>query len=136
MAAKKRKQTRKWKSVRSFTVVRSKWLHGEDSVESKLLRKEDEKQCCLGFYLEACGFSRKNLVNKCKPSELDVKRVPSWLVGNCNEREAADSSESSALMAANDDRLTAGGYLVSERVREAKIVRLFKKQCIKAIFVD
>lgn len=45
------------------TVDRQTWLHGEGSENSYLRRASDNKQCCLGFYSEACGIDAKFSTN-------------------------------------------------------------------------
>jgi hypothetical protein len=40
-----------------FTVIRSQWLRGKGGSKSYLRRAGDGKQCCLGFYLKACGLT-------------------------------------------------------------------------------
>lgn len=38
-----------------LVINRKIWLHGEGASQSALLRSEDGKMCCLGFFAKACG---------------------------------------------------------------------------------
>lgn len=44
-----------------LVIDRSKWLQGEASVVSMLLRPQDGKMCCLGFYCLALGAPEKSI---------------------------------------------------------------------------
>lgn len=47
-----------------LTIDRSKWLRGEGSDESYLLRESDGKMCCVGFFAIACGVSPDEIRGK------------------------------------------------------------------------
>ena len=51
----------KRKRVRAFTIDVARWLRGEDTSASYLLRPYDDKMCCLGQYAKACGFSDQEI---------------------------------------------------------------------------
>lgn len=43
-------------------IKRSEWLRGEGSGRSYLIRKSDNKKCCVGFALEQAGYERNELL--------------------------------------------------------------------------
>jgi|ERR1700722_1573727 len=63
------------REVKSFTIDRKKWLHGED--DSALIRTSDGKMCCLGIYLSACKVPKKKLENVQTPYGVE-DTVPYW----------------------------------------------------------
>ena len=101
--------------VRKFTIVRSLWFRGEGDDDSKLRRIKDGKQCCLGFYLEACGVKLESLDDIASPMELvserSIKEVPKqarWLLSPSSEDEKHDYAWVStpvcnSLMQLNDE---------------------------------
>ncbi len=70
----------KLKKPEVFTIDRSKWVHGGGKNTLKLgstsLLNERDRMCCLGFYSEACGVPRDNLMRLATPSSLTAARVP------------------------------------------------------------
>lgn len=103
----------KFRNIRQFTIDRRVWLRGEGPVSSYLLRKEDQKMCCVGMYLQACGVSRRMLENRHAASQIPKKYASvAWL------RDSERVPE--ALYAANDDNM-------KPRVRERIIATLFKQ---------
>jgi len=125
MAAKKKAK----KSGRKVLVIdRSLWLRGEGSQHSRLLRKRDDKMCCLGFYLESCGTERKAMVEKSAPWQLGVNLAPEarWLRGTTGD----NSRDASNLIDTNDDTE------MPADLREERIVHLFAKQGISVEFDD
>jgi hypothetical protein len=56
--------------IKTLTIDRAKWLRGEDSVDTYLLRKRDGKMCCLGFLCLAAGFSRLDITDVGEPSDI------------------------------------------------------------------
>lgn len=65
-----------------FTVKKSEWLRDEGGSFSYLLRRSDNKKCCLGFLALECGAkdddirsrdNPANVVNKVQFSELEVE---------------------------------------------------------------
>lgn len=117
--------------VRSFTIDRFRWLHGEGSDKSYLFRPEDKKQCCLGFYLEACGLKRADLRHQL-PSDCSGPRsdlVPVWLLGRRAFSGRIDSPQSSQLMRVNDSESW------TDEERETRIIEIFKRKGVKVKFV-
>lgn len=122
-----------------FTVKRSGWLRGEGGHPSLLFRPKDQKRCCIGFYLKACGLSDSSLEDK--PSPYDIPRVETalpaaatWLLehgnGNTSLSSEANSEYCIELMRVNDARLA------SAPDRERRIIELFAQRGIIVKFVD
>jgi hypothetical protein len=119
------------KKVTEFTVVRDTWLRGEGPDKSYLLREGDTKQCCLGFYLEACGVPREKLLYQAAPAELGevVPKQATWLVHGGIAR-GCHTAEACALMSTNDEEE------MKDTDREAKLIKLFAKKHITLKFID
>jgi hypothetical protein len=64
--------------VKSFTIDRKIWLHGEPN-DSYLYRRLDQKQCCLGFYLRAQGFTEDQIKGSKTPLDVTDK-LPTWMI--------------------------------------------------------
>lgn len=50
--------------IKAFTIDRSRWLNGHSNKvwsETSTLCSYTDKQCCMGFYAEACGVPRERL---------------------------------------------------------------------------
>jgi hypothetical protein len=120
-----------------FTIKRSTWCNYDTNTKETLpekqpsqLVREDGHQCCLGFYLEACGVDRGAMLGLWFPS-LKIPGFPEtahWLVGN-GLADSAISHAALALVAANDSPKYAHS-------REARVTELFKKQGIDVTFED
>lgn len=50
------------------TIERSRWLRGEGSTESALLREKDGKMCCLGFVAIALGRTPEQIKGQSSPT--------------------------------------------------------------------
>lgn len=57
-------------------IDRQRWLRGEGSDRSLLLREGDGKMCCLGFVCRAVGMGEADIVNQGAPNERSV--APLW----------------------------------------------------------
>jgi|SRR3984957_16017850 len=112
------------KEVKSFTIDRNKWLRGEGTSKSSLLRSSDGKMCCLGIYLSACGVAKDILKNLATPASIVEKNtLPSWL-----KNHYLNSSIVIDLMNANDK------IQFAETDRELSIKAGFKQAGIKIRF--
>lgn len=134
-----------------FEINRETWIRGNPN-QGTLLREEDGHQCCLGFFLEACGVSRDNLASLGEPHEPfqwqgspDTKEIPippaaSFLIhveqyeededgDPCDDRDLSCTDAGSRLMGWNDD-----GDL-AEAAREKAIADEFWKHGHEAVFV-
>lgn len=134
-----------------FTITRSKWLRGEGSDDSALLRASDSKMCCLGQVGEQCGIPREVLsgaTNLCNlglsPVSADnIQAIPDALKP-LNMGFWKDNTLARNMMSLNDapvgeitEGLSSGEILIqSEEFREAKLTELAAAEGITLIFVD
>jgi hypothetical protein len=110
-----------YKDVKSFTILRKKWIRGEDPEETFLLRKDDGKMCCLGFYGQACGISDRDLLGVAEPSgvnEYHPKII--WDTKLIEEKTGWGTKVCDALIRINDENSP-------DKVKEKKITEKFKK---------
>lgn len=56
-----------------------KWLRGEGSDKSRLLRFRDKKMCCLGIACEVGGVKRRALAGQADLSDLAEGVPPVWM---------------------------------------------------------
>ena len=116
-----------------FTVDRATWLRGEGAAKSRLVRRQDDKQCCLGFLCRAAGLPKKALLSQAAPEDLapELKeRLPAFLF---EKLEKSPSALRNSGAAANMMRVNDSGELTEEE-RELKLTRLFERQGIKVTF--
>lgn len=74
-------------------IDRSRWLRGEGSDDSFLLRPRDGRMCCLGFCALAMGLNEDDIRNVYEPE--DVGRWP--------EISASESTRLDQAMRTNDE---------------------------------
>lgn len=109
-----------------FTVDRSKWLRGEGSTRSYLLR-DDQKMCCLGFRALACGHTADELLGVKTPNDITNRLAAHW----ANYLDGKWSSGlSRAAMVTNDDEW------ILDKNREATLVKQFAELGDTVTFVD
>ena len=119
-----------------LTIDRQKWLRGEGSEDSFLLR-HDGKMCCLGFYSLACGLKPENIegmstvdeaIDKnglCQPNEV------AWLIDRNNSKRVFNSSAiANTLMCVNDD------VEVRDARREDSIAEIFAEYGVEVEFIN
>lgn len=133
------------KDIKKFTVKRENWLRGEKN-DSRLLRYDDNKMCCLGFYARACGIPKKYILDESTPNEsygnlLNMNtRWDSFLISksdvctdpfliSVDDAYTDDSKSANELMKINDDDT------ISDKTRENRLKKLFLKNGIKVNFV-
>jgi hypothetical protein len=132
--------------ITRFTIDRAKWRTGRygnavvtnsPTGVSQLLNPQGF-QCCLGFYLSACGLAPKELKQQAGPSEVArdfkdaVAKMPLWLLREEDEpekRRPADSDASNKLMSLNDD------VDLIDSERETKVAEEFSEHRVKVEFV-
>jgi hypothetical protein len=110
-----------------LVIDRKRWLRGEGAAASKLLRPEDGKMCCLGFYGLSCGLGEAELLDACTPgSRGGMALWPAWMG---SRDEGADNRGLAwdvwQLMSFNDDEPT-----------ESKIAAIFARHGVTVRFVD
>jgi hypothetical protein len=118
--------------MKSFTVRRKKWARGGINGEAALLNDEG-CMCCLGF--AACQISRipkTILFDEGEPN--GVYKSNSFLTVleklEDDSTEVSNNDLANRAMAINDDTD------ISDKMREAKLKRLFRKHKIIINFVD
>jgi hypothetical protein len=120
-----------------LTIDRATWLRGEGGSNSRLLRGDDQKMCCLGFYAKSCGFSDEDLSDHLDPSELlavrlteenDANRIPQSLTPLVAAYHLP-TSLAYAMMKMNDDPNWEEAY------REARLKELFEQMDVEVEFV-
>jgi len=113
-----------------LVIDRQRWLRGEE--DSFLLRSDDNKMCCLGFYSLALGLKEVDILDVACPNEVDFlsagQEYPDWIYKNVAMR-VDHSDDINKLMRYNDDV-----YIPSE-VREEKIRETFAKHGVEVEFV-
>ena len=125
----------KLKNIKSFVIDRKIWARGrmlDESGGSKVnsLLRIDDKMCCLGIYLKACGVPNKDLLQVGDPENLDLplKMLPKWLLEEVDIEGYENSKLVSDLIDAND------ATSCKEATREVKVAKLFAKTGIKVTF--
>jgi hypothetical protein len=114
-----------------FTVDRSKWHRGKGGNGSALLRGEDGKRCCVGFYFAAHGYDDEELIGRpYTPSHrpydetfTGLQAMHRWLGKN-----ATDGGD--RVYAINDDPT------ISDAEREAKLMEEFAANGHEVTFLD
>lgn len=102
----------------NFIVKRSKWLRGEGSLVSSLLRPSDGKQCCLGFLAIASGCSIEDITKKGHPRSLTTGSWPHSFNGwGC-------------IICINDDNI------ITDKEREEYLAEAFRVRGFEVEFVD
>lgn len=115
-----------------FRVLRNLWLRGEGPADSFLKRKSDGKQCCLGFFAEACGVKTEALTGYQAPCglwEADRNLMPAWLFPEQSVRRSLGSNAGAKLMDLNDDQI------ISDTYREEQLTARFAEQGVEVEFV-
>lgn len=113
-----------------LVIDRAKWLRGEGSKRSYLLRVADQKMCCLGFYGRQIGMTPVELMGYGTPIHTDNEDWPSWLV---ERREApmrsTHSATCGALMGLND------AEALDDATREKQITEQFAAHGVEVEFI-
>lgn len=111
--------------MKQFTINRKKWLRGEGSEYSSLLRTEDGKMCCLGFLGLACGGTKKQIESCDSPAGTYGPKWPSALL---HPDTGLDSTTCEELMKVNDNED------LTDTERESRLKKIFKEIGIKVVF--
>lgn len=119
------------KEMQKVIVERSYWLRGEGEENSKLLRTEDGKMCCLGFVCLAFGKTEDDIAECEAPSCFSSHSGRKIGFGTPLIQE--DGSEPQAVVSAmqvNDHRH------MDESQRESELKRLLLVVGVDLEFVD
>jgi hypothetical protein len=129
-----------------LTIVRSMWIRGGGQ-DSKLLREEDNKRCCLGFLAAACGLIDEAIREVAEPGNVSMTATDAaseeWtmhiatIVDDPDEEGYEDGplvvqqlDLAERLIAVNDDAQ------LSEEDREDRIARLMSVAGVEVEYVD
>lgn len=109
--------------MRKFVISLKMWHRGRGSTGSALRRLADRKQCCLGFYLRACGLKVKDIEARTMPYRVvALPDEAKWLGQNTNTDAANE------LARINDVRG------MSETERKKQIKQEFAKHDVRVTF--
>ena len=120
-------------------IDRRTWLRGEGSRKSYLLRTEDDKRCCLGFYAKECGLPDSQIQERVSLRSLFFtgSEIPNFNWLGANRRLYNDSKDPKRkrelhdlLTEANDDEV------ISEQQREERITNLFAQAGFTVRFIN
>lgn len=112
--------------MRKLIIDRNIWLRGE-AIESYLLRQSDQKQCCVGIYLEQCGIERTKLSGVMSAQGLAMKeplpQEAQWLLGVANR-------DAQWLYRVNDNPESPAS------LRESEITKVFAQHKVEVEFIN
>src|SRR5271166_1340196 len=97
-------------------IERDKWLRGEGYERSFLLREEDGKMCCLGFFCLQTGASQEDINQYQTPIDIKKEKRADWLIQS--DAQFIVSEACSSLMEINDEIAESSSAYVSEAERE------------------
>lgn len=111
-----------------FTIDRTRWLRGEGSDVSKLLRPSDGKMCCVGFFCLAQGLSEDTINDKPTYYAVigSIENDPFVLTGDY----IIDRQETWSMYHVNDSPL------LSDEEREKLLTNNFAKLGHKVEFIN
>lgn len=131
-----------------LTIKRKEWLRGEGTERSYLVRKSDNRKCCLGILGIACGLSPDMLRGLVTPSDFaaahrDIALPPhyQWTVARGVFMSSDAAQEAMRINDAKIGDTTFSHGLVSqviasEEEREQLIAEIFKVHDIDVQFED
>jgi hypothetical protein len=130
--------------MRQLIIEESKWYRGKGGVQSRLLRVEDGKMCCLGFDALACGLKEGNILDAAFPTSVQYSYPTSkyvaaplptemqWLEGSTDDfadEEGEYKSYEAAIGDINDDDT------ISDDERKERLRPLFAVGGVELVFV-
>ena len=124
------------KPVNEFVIDRAVWARGPSSTNDgcrrqfNMLLSVDGMRCCVGIYLQACGFTDESMLDV--GGAGSVPGSPGWLLRKdelFEDGTPKPSAEAEALYAANDRPL-------EDADRESRVAAYFARQGIIVTFVD
>lgn len=124
--------------MEKLIIEEDKWLRGEGSMASRLLRPADGKMCCLGFLALQCGYTEEQISDYSAPKSIvydyggkpkgSFEKLVSINTDN-HHRSVQCTNICERLMEANDDQS------LSNIGRKCRISELFKEINIEVEFV-
>lgn len=109
-----------------LTIDRTRWIRGEGSYNSYLLRPQDGKMCCIGFLAKAHGIPDRDILDK--HALIDVQNHDRKLA-RYDDTEEHEEYLDSAYQANDDSALT-------DVERELKITGLLAEMGVEATFIN
>lgn len=125
-----------------LVIDRQRWLRGEGGGRSMLLRPDDNKMCCLGFYCARNNLPKELIEEVTSPMELQFDRSdpPKFLTALVempdDGRSSYDSEICNLLMNANDAIVGQSKLVFDEPDREQQIKRLFEDIGVEVEFIN
>jgi len=114
-----------------FEIDRKRWLRGEGSVNSRLLRPSDQKMCCLGFKAKALGLSDDTISNIPSPISIPNINFEQWgVTGLGRYAVIAELGDMYCLLFVTNDVRN-----ISESEREERLIKLFAEIGDEVTFV-
>ena len=129
------------------TIDRSKWLRGEGSPGSRLIRERDKKQCCIGFVCLTAGIPANGILGRGSPMQVDIYKLGPWDFKQDNDTMFAAFALNDAIdghrpdsggLTSNALLRTKGldGEIVDDADREARLTKFLATVGIELTFVD
>lgn len=120
-----------YKDVKSFTIDRKKWIRGQGpgNPNNVLLRKRDDKKCCLGFYAIACGIPTKDIRGIIDPGA--VKNNNPNIVWQSKLLDVAQLSDNSAICV---ELIHINDCVQPDDIKEKELEKEFNKMGVKVRF--
>ena len=109
----------------TYTVKRSEWFRGQGSSESRLLREDDNKRCCIGFVGAQLGIPDENLLDISDVFSIDSDTWPDWM------RQYRSSNDPINIAYGINDQ-----ELLPDTDRERRLADLFAEHGDTLLFVD
>lgn len=110
-------------------IDRSRWLRGEGSNQSYLLRKDDQKMCCVGFLCQALGYEPGEIEGLVEMRELD-----------CSDQDKLQDSLYCLGIGSYGDSILGSLYVVNDQHdlpnREQEIISLGQQLNVNFTFVN
>lgn len=121
--------------MQKFVIDRNIWLRGEGVTGSFLHRTSDNKQCCVGIFLnQLCNIGIADLTERSTAYQVEqYTLVPEWL---------RKGPEVATLYAVNDavlnnpDPCQQNVLITDEAEREKRVVEMFARYDIEVEFIN
>lgn len=125
--------------MKELVIDRQKWYRGQ-LYGSKLLRKGDQRMCCLGFYALACGLKPDNIVEVSTPSAMHYEglishspvEIPQEMLWLFNDKPGAGFQ----CKYERDIVLLNDGTSYTDEQREKLLTKAFAAHNINVTFIN
>lgn len=123
-----------------LVIDRKIWLRGEGSDVSKLLRSSDQKRCCVGIYLGACGVEDVSMQDVSDANILNFREpLPEgaqWLRNYQAKETAGDLYEANDYRICPCDENLDEHLFNTEEGREQRIKEVFLHHGVEVEFIN